>query len=97
VGVSRPTIWSWESAKSRPHKSTLAKLATALGVTEQEILGGTEVPGPADINDQQLSPSLDQLQIDSTETLAEVISRAKAEIARCAGTTSPKIRVIIEL
>ncbi|WP_039578771.1 helix-turn-helix domain-containing protein [Sphingopyxis fribergensis] len=39
TGLSRPTIWAWESGKSRPRQSNLETLAHALGISAQELTG----------------------------------------------------------
>lgn len=38
VGVSRPTIWSWESDKSIPRASRIRALAQSFNVSENELI-----------------------------------------------------------
>lgn len=39
TGLSRPTIWAWESGKSIPRQSNLEALAQVLGISPQELTG----------------------------------------------------------
>ncbi len=39
TGLSRPTIWAWESGKSIPRQSNLETLAQVLGISTQELTG----------------------------------------------------------
>jgi len=95
AGVSRPTIWSWEHAKSQPRRTSLAALAGALGVSEREILGEVPSEGLATSVDQRARPTGEGL--DRAETLIEEINRAKDRIARLAGTEPDKVRIIVEI
>ncbi len=38
VGVSAPTIWSWEKGKTRPKSLKIAALAEAFQVAESELI-----------------------------------------------------------
>ena len=38
VGVSRPTIWSWEKGKTSPRASRIPVLAASLQVPESELI-----------------------------------------------------------
>jgi transcriptional regulator with XRE-family HTH domain len=38
VGVSRPTIWSWESGKTLPRSGKIPALSAALGVAENDLI-----------------------------------------------------------
>lgn len=42
IGVSRPTIWSWESARSKPRSKSLTALVAALGTSAAEVLTSAE-------------------------------------------------------
>jgi transcriptional regulator with XRE-family HTH domain len=37
LGVSKPTVWAWEKSKARPVPSRIPEIATALGVSTQEL------------------------------------------------------------
>lgn len=96
LGVSRPTVWSWESARNRPRKKHIAALAATLGVTEAEILlGAANRDEPARLPDQKTSKSLPVTPV--TSLLVDVINRAKADIANAAGTEPGKVRIIVEI
>ena len=38
VGVSRPTVWSWESGRSQPRPQNRAALALALNLAENALI-----------------------------------------------------------
>ncbi len=46
AGVTQDTVWGIESGKRKPHPSTLRKLAVALGVTPEWLMGEGEEEGP---------------------------------------------------
>jgi transcriptional regulator with XRE-family HTH domain len=97
AGVSRPTIWSWESARSKPPRSSLAALAAALGVSEPEVLGEAASKAIAIPLDERQRPPEELPRHDDAETLIEAINRAKDQIARLAGTEPDRVRIIIEI
>ena len=97
VGVSRPTIWSWESARSEPRRRSLAALAAALGVSERDVLGAELGHEAATLPVSQHQPAERLSTADSALTLADVIARAKEEIARFSGTEPSKVRIIVEI
>lgn len=97
VGVSRPTIWSWESARSQPRRRSRAALAAALGVSEREVFGAGLGDEAAASPASQHQPIKGLSTTDAAPTLAEVITRAKEEIARFSGTEPSKVRIIVEI
>lgn len=95
LGVSRPTVWSWESARNQPRKKHVAALAATLEVSENEILqraAGRDTPLVVSEDDAR-KPAPPK----TASLLVDVINRAKAEIAQAAGTEPSKVRIIVEM
>ena len=91
VGVSKPTLWKWETGKVMPRPRALETLAQVLGLTAAELRygrvnGSAPVAGGASANRQG----------SDGETLAEVIARSRCEIALCAGTSIKKVVIDID-
>lgn len=112
IGVSRPTIWSWESARSKPRSRSLTALAAALGTGAAEVLTSAQSeegndartaaarPTPARTTDsRELAPnrSASSGRQEIARNLADVINQAKEEIAGFAGTEASKVRIIVEI
>lgn len=55
IGVSRPTIWSWEKGKSLPKGLRILALAEALQVAESELI--LEEPERSETLDQEIARS----------------------------------------
>lgn len=92
VGVTKPTLWKWETGKVMPRQAALEKLAAELELSAVELLyGRTEVRHGA-------SPIMrDRTSVAATgEKLADVIARSRNEIARCAGTPASKVNIDID-
>lgn len=51
LGVSRPTVWSWESGRTRPRSKTIVEVACALGVAEGALSGSNH----HSVDDRQVS------------------------------------------
>ena len=96
VGVSRPTVWSWETARSRPHHRHLIAIAAALDVNVWEVLGTTANEKATLLRRQQGKPSVGACESDA-DALTDVIRRAKDEIAECAGIEPKMVRILIEV
>lgn len=85
LGVSKTTVWKWEKDGARPRKSIMGRLASALGVTEEELLVGDMANQPA----KQVN--------DAKSNLAATIFDAKQKIAEAAGTDASQVTVTIEI
>lgn len=99
VGVSKVTIWKWERGDNEPRARAATALARALDVSPVQ-LGLTAGSGEAS---QEISASVvaergsvEARLSESTETLPEVIARAKQMIADASGTGSNNITISIE-
>lgn len=88
VGVSKPTLWKWESDKVRPRQETMKALATALGIGELELVYGP--PG-------HLAAPAKQREPVRARTLAEVVSQSRRAIAEAAGIDEDRIEISIDL
>ena len=96
AGVTKPTLWKWETDKVRPREAALKRLAAALEVTPTELLYGK----PVALDAQQAAHSPQDpgnpSQYDPTETLAKVISQSRAKIAQLAGTEESQVSIDID-
>lgn len=82
VGVSKPTLWKWESDQVRPRHKTMQRLADELGVSELELVYGT--------------PDLGEPEEIGQGSLAEIVRDAKKRIAEAAGVDEAKVDVSID-
>lgn len=88
MNVSRPTVWSWEAGKSSPRTSKLATLSEILDVSEDELCGSGGMS-------RRSGALADVLKGD--DLLRSVVSDMKMRLAEAAGTSSDKVKIIIEL
>lgn len=86
TGVSRPSIWAWESGKTVPRRSNLATLADAFGISEQELVGGAAAASRADDADRSVTAKQVRVAVQSS----------KEQIAALAGVKSDKVKITIE-
>ena len=49
LGVSKPTVWAWEQARSSPSPDRYEKLAEVLGTTASALQSGREEDAASDI------------------------------------------------
>ena len=81
AGLSKPTLWKWETGRSEPRDRSLARLAEALGVS----LRALRIEGPG-------APATTPGQDTSME---EVVAQARADVARAAGVEISRVRISI--
>lgn len=86
IGVSKPTLWKWEKGAVFPRQHTIQALADALGVTEMELIYGSNRPAAPGEHPQKTS----------FEKLRNAISLKKEELASIIGIPPRRIRIIIE-
>ena len=92
VGVSKPTVWKWESGKARPREGALDALAQALNTTAALLLYGVDEPAgftPSPGAQAKEAP-------DIGESLPECIGRCRSRIARRAGVDPSKVVITID-
>ena len=83
TGVTKPTLWKWETERVRPRQKALATLAGLLGVSESYLLFGIgEGEEPA------VEPA--------TGNLAETIATSRSVIADLAGVATDKVTIDID-
>ena len=73
MGVSAPSVSSWEKGRARPTRGRMAKLAAILGV-----------------------PTADLLDDTAPEGFQELVDRSREQIARAAGVSADRVRIIVE-
>ena len=84
AGVSKPTLWKWETDKIHPRPDALARLAEVLGVGEIELLyGSAEKEGGA-------------MGAATNRGLAEIVDEARRAIAQAAGVAPQCVRIGID-
>jgi transcriptional regulator with XRE-family HTH domain len=85
-GVSRPTVWAWETGKNLPRQSMLARLSREMGLAAQDVEVSPPLPSPA------VAP-----QAEAGDTaLARTVFEAKERVAAAAGTSVDKVMLIVE-
>jgi len=83
TGVTKPTLWKWETERVRPRQKALANLAQVLGVSESFLLFGI---GDGQDDDRQEPPG----------NLAETIAISRSMIADLAGVPTEKVAIDID-
>lgn len=86
IGVSRPTLWKWEKGSVFPRQDMVCAIARALGVTEKELIYGSE---------RQLNQRED-LSIPVLDAAEKKIATKKSEIASIMGVSPSRIKILIE-
>lgn len=85
IGVSKPTVWAWESGRYRPRSHRLAAIAEALGVDLEELTDAALARG-----------SVDDASAANAAT-ANVIEECRQRIAASLGTEAALVRIIVEV
>lgn len=101
TGLSRPTIWAWESGKTQPRLSNLRVLASVLGISQLELVGGLEAAVPDDEVDMMLATGWERGEapagLANPQRLSIMIYAAKLSIAALAGIKAQNVKISIEL
>lgn len=88
TGISKTTLWAWETGKTMPRHTNILVLAKVFGLTDQQLLmGENNAPAP---QRQEARPE------NSARTLSSLVDQAKDAIARAAGTDRSKIHIRID-
>lgn len=86
LGVSKPTVWKWETGRMLPSRDHFQALCGALRVTEVELAYGH--PG-------EIASSGDRLANEKKPTLAEAMAQSRKLIAEAAGVEERLIQIAI--
>ncbi len=81
-GLSKPSIWGWESGKSKPRAVSLRILAETFGVDESALRGGDAGGAP----DRRAASG----------TLQRVVDASRQQIADLAGVERHRVKIAIE-
>lgn len=101
AGLSRPTIWAWESGRTQPRHSNLQTLAIALGIAEGDIIGGNETLVYSIEQDGAFAGARQNNDIPdglaNPQRLSIMIHAARLAIAALAGIKAQNVKISIEL
>lgn len=89
AGVTKPTLWKWETGKSRPRHDALVRLADVLGVTEAELLYGRDTGEARSGSPGATDPGGDR-------SLAAIVAAARRAIAGAAGVDPRQVSISID-
>ncbi|WP_033074306.1 helix-turn-helix domain-containing protein [Sphingopyxis sp. MWB1] len=92
AGLSKPSIWAWETGKTAPRIKSLQAVAAALGVTDEELYmgrGAAESPAPFAAGDASA--------VGQNHLLRELVESSKLRIASAAGVEARRVRITIDL
>jgi transcriptional regulator with XRE-family HTH domain len=81
LGVSRPTIWSWESGRTVPRKNNLQALLETMNASENELI----------------LDSKETDQHDAKPPLEQQVAACRLHIARAAGVEPDAVEIIVRL
>ncbi|MEZ5681345.1 MAG: helix-turn-helix domain-containing protein [Erythrobacter sp.] len=84
LGVSKQTLWRWESDQVRPRAEALERLVAILGVDERELCYGSDI----DAAHTDAGPG--------ASTVAQVVDRARHAIATAAGVAPGQVKIAID-
>lgn len=94
AGISKPSIWAWETGKTTPRARSIEALARALSVDSAEIWGGDAGAGVAS---HVAAHSIGALGAGGAAgPLDDVIASARASIAAAASVSPERVRISIE-
>lgn len=81
AGVTKPTLWKWETGRVHPRQRALRQLAGVLGLSESYLLFGIEDGG---------------LRLPQGGSLAETVAASRVAIAEQAGVGPEKVTIDID-
>lgn len=95
-GISKPSIWAWETGKTTPRPRSIHSLAAALGVSASEIWGRDEEAEPyQDAEAAVLSPAFAPLP-GERGGIADTVNAARQSVAAAAGVIPARVKISIE-
>ncbi|KEQ53864.1 helix-turn-helix domain-containing protein [Sphingobium chlorophenolicum] len=88
TGFSKPTLWGWETGRTKPRRENLLILAALFGLTEQQLLfGAGEAPAPEAVKSGPEAYA---------RPLRDIIDLSRTRIAEAAGVHKSSVRISIE-
>lgn len=88
VGVSKPTLWKWESNRIRPRQEMLKPLACALGIGELELVYGAPPVAPANGEKRE--------KARRSRSLAQIVGDSRRAIAEAAGIDEDRVEISLD-
>jgi len=85
-GLSKPSIWGWETGKAKPRAVSLRILAETFGIDETELLGKEEGGARSSATDQRAA----------NRALQHVVDASRQQIADMAGVDRQRVRIAID-
>ncbi|HET6537819.1 MAG TPA: helix-turn-helix domain-containing protein [Sphingopyxis sp.] len=92
-GISKPSIWAWETGKTMPRPRSIQALAGALGMTAAEVWG----LAPSEMGcEAEQGFSSAGAAISSGKDLHDAVAAARIALAEAAGVSQAQIKITIE-
>ena len=88
TGFSKPTIWGWETGRTRPRRENLRILSAVFGLTEQQLVYGEGHRAVQKTNRSGAEAY--------ARSLKDIIDQSRTRIAEAAGVDRLKVRISIE-
>ncbi|UZW57142.1 helix-turn-helix domain-containing protein [Sphingobium sp. JS3065] len=88
TGFSKPTLWGWETGRTKPRRDNLLVLAALFGLSEQQLLFGKGDSPPREV--RKAGPEA------YAQSLRDIIDLSRARIAEAAGVHKSNVRVTID-
>jgi len=90
VSVSKPTVWKWEKDEVRPRQKSIHALASALNLSEGELLLGKKAAVSSAAEGSAVAAS-------GHSHLRDLVQSCKEQIADAAGTSSDQVSITIQI
>jgi transcriptional regulator with XRE-family HTH domain len=84
VGVSPTCVWNWEEGNTSPRPEALSKILRVLATTKEFLERGVS----SEINHDKMNPS--------HSNVAEIVRKAREQIAEVAGLELGQVRIILD-
>ena len=86
TGLSKPSIWAWETGKTAPRRNNLLALALAFGISERELMLG----------DASMLAGDDADPANPAEQIRALVDASREQIAAMAGVEPANVKISIE-
>jgi transcriptional regulator with XRE-family HTH domain len=97
LGVSKVTLWGWETGRSKPQGRNLRALSRLYGMTEAEILL-TLQPAPVELTGMSVQdfPLAKEGIPGRVQEIADTVEQAKVMIGVVTGLAPSRIKITLE-